>query len=432
MEDKVKLAERLLKQYKGSDFSFGPGCLDDLGKFAAEFGNETLLIISQHKWARPLKNEVKRILKKHQIRLIAETGTSRENSPNEDVFALADLIKSAKPKSIICVGGGSAIDCAKAAIVLVVLSPNNYNLEPFFGVGKVSEAMNEAGIKKLIPLVAVQTVSSSGAHLTKYSNITDLSKNQKKLIIDDAIVPDKAVFDYRTTLMMPESLTKDGAMDGFSHCLEVYYGADEKAGNFKLVEEICLTGIELIVNYLPELLKDLKNEELRKNIGLATDLGAYAIMLYGTNAAHLNSFSFVDILTHGKACAVLNPYYTVFFSPAIEDKLKKIAEIYKDYVKKDVSKLKGREIGTAIAEAMQEFSKKINFPLKLGEIKGFTDEHILRALDAAKNPQLESKLQNMPVPLSSRQVDEYMKYVLEAAKTGDFSKIKLMNDSQSI
>jgi len=424
MKDKIKLANKLLKDYKGKKFSFGLGCLPDLAEFVLEYGSETLLIISQNEWARSLREKVRHIFEKNKINIVAETGTARENTPKEDVFALADLIKSVKPKSIVCAGGGSAIDCAKAANVLSVLSPDNRNLEDFYGVGKVSEAIDKADGLGLYPLIAVEVAAGSGSHLTKYSNITDLSAGQKKLIVDNVIIPDRAVFDYLTTLTMPSGLTKDGAMDGFSHCLEVYYGADEKAENFKLVEEICLSGIELIIDNLPLLVKDLKNEKLREKIGLATDLGAYAITILGTSGAHLNSFSFVDVLTHGKACAILNPYYTVFFSPVIESKLRKIAVLYKNYIEKDLTKLKGKELGIAVARAMTDFSAKIRFPTSLGEIKDFSDKHIERALTAAKNPQLKSKLENMPVPLTAEKVDEYMRPVLEAAKTGDFGKIK--------
>jgi alcohol dehydrogenase len=427
MEDIIKLANNLLKDYKGRKFSFGLGCLPDLAQFVLEYGSETLLIISQNEWAGSLRQEVKNIFDKNKINVTAKTGTSRENTPKEDVFALADLIRSVKPKSIVCVGGGSAIDCAKAANVLAVLSSDNRNLEDFYGVGKVSEAIRKADGLRLYPLIAVEVAAGSGSHLTKYSNVTDLIACQKKLIVDDAIIPDRAVFDYLTTLTMPAGLTKDGAMDGFSHCLEVYYGADEKAKNFKLVEEICLSGIELIIDNLPLLVKDLKNEKLREKIGLATDLGAYAITILGTNGAHLNSFSFVDVLAHGKACAILNPYYTVFFSPAIENKLRKISVLYKNYIKKDLAEIKGKELGIVVARAMIDFSAEIRFPASLGEIKGFSDKHIERALTAAKNPQLKSKLENMPVPLKSGQLDEYMKPVLEAAKMGDFNKIKLMS-----
>ncbi|MCX6347816.1 MAG: iron-containing alcohol dehydrogenase [Actinobacteria bacterium] len=424
MEDKINQAGNLLKDYKGRKFSFGLGCLPDLAEFVLEYGSEALLIISQNEWAASLRKEVNRIFEKNKIDIIAEAGTSKENTPREDVFALADLIRSVKPKSIVCVGGGSAIDCAKAANVLAVLSSDNRNLEDFYGVGKVSEAIGKADGLKLYPLIAVEVAAGSGSHITKYSNVTDLIAGQKKLIVDDAIIPDRAVFDYRTTLTMPAGLTKDGAMDGFSHCLEVYYGADEKAQNFKLVEEICLSGIGLIIDNLPLLVKDLKNEKLREKIGIATDLGAYAITILGTSGAHLNSFSFVDVLTHGKACAILNPYYTVFFSPVIENKLQKIAALYKNYIEKGSSKLRRKELGIAVARAMTKFSAEIRFPATLGDIEGFSDRHIEKALIAAKNPQLKSKLENMPVPLTAEKVDEYMRPILEAAKTGDFGKIK--------
>ena len=75
---------------------------------------------------------------------------------------------------------------------------------------------------------------------------------------------------------------------------------------------------------------------------------------------------------------------------------------------------------------MISLSKSIGFPTTLSEVPGFADEHIERALTAAKNPQLASKLQNMPVALSAETVDEYMGAVLQAAKAGDFSLIKNM------
>ena len=70
-------------------------------------------------------------------------------------------------------------------------------------------------------------------------------------------------------------------------------------------------------------------------------------------------------------------------------------------------------------------SKKVNFPTRLSEIEGMNDTFIHKALTAAKNPQLESKLKNMPVPLTAEHVDTYMGPILQAAKTGDFGLIKM-------
>jgi len=77
-------------------------------------------------------------------------------------------------------------------------------------------------------LIAIQTAASSGSHLTKYSNVTDPVVGQKKLIVDEAIIPTKALFDYQVTTSMPPALTIDGALDGIAHCLEVFEGVSEK------------------------------------------------------------------------------------------------------------------------------------------------------------------------------------------------------------
>jgi len=175
--------------------------------------------------------------------------------------------------------------------------------------------------------VAIQTAASSGAQLTKYANITDVHTGQKKLIVDEAVVPVQPVFDYAVTLGAPPALTADGALDGIAHALEVLYDSMGKPYHERMLE-VAGTGIGLVVEYLPKVMEDPQNREGREALGLATDLGGYAIMLGGTNGAHLTSFSLVDVLSHGRACAIMNPYYTVYFAPAIEQPLRLVGKIY--------------------------------------------------------------------------------------------------------
>jgi alcohol dehydrogenase len=75
---------------------------------------------------------------------------------------------------------------------------------------------------------------------------------------------------------------------------------------------------------------------------------------------------------------------------------------------------------------MIAFAREIQFPTTLDQIEGFSTAHIERALEAAKNPQLKSKLENMPVPLTAELVDEYMGSILFAAKTGELNLIKTL------
>ena len=257
-----------------------------------------------------------------------------------------------------------------------------------------------------MPVLAIMTAASSGAHLTKYSNITDPVKGQKKLIVDDAIIPPRAVFDYMTTITQPASLTQDGALDGCAHCLEIYYGA---TGDAEAKARWRRWGW---ISWYPVWTNSSnpKNLDARMKLGLGTDLGGYAIMVGGTSGPHLNSFSLVDVLSHGRACALMNPYYAVFFAPAIEDKLRVVGAVYKStgYINTDLDKLKGRDLGVAVAEGMVNLSKAIGFPTKLTDVSGVTEAHVNRCLTAAKDPQLEMKLLNMPVPLKASQVDDYM------------------------
>jgi len=414
-------AYSLLKEFKGDSYLFGNSILSGAGRLAASVGRKAVLVCRQSAWTKNYVSEIKNSLAKSGLTLAAEIEGSSPNSPREDVFRIAGELKKFNPDVIISFGGGSTIDAVKAAEVLHTLGGK---LDDYFGAGLVTEALNKSG-RKLTPHIAIQTAASSGAHLTKYSNITDIATNQKKLIIDMAVAPQYAVFDYTVTYDAPPGLTSDGAMDGLAHIIEVLYSAVGKPYYAKM-EEIAKTGVKLVLDYLPVVLKNPKDAKAREALCLATDLGGYSIMLGGTNGAHLTSFSLVDILSHGRACAIMEPYYTVFFAPAVEEPLRLLGQVYKDagLTKADIKNLKGHQLGIAVANALFEFEKRIGFPTRLCEVKGFSGEHISRALAAAKDPQLKSKLQNMPVPLTAEMVDEYMGPVLEAARDGNITIIK--------
>jgi len=420
MNDFTK-AQVLLREFKGETYAFGADALARTGVLAAPLGQRAGLIRPSHLDSDAVVDAVVTSLEGSGVMIADILRGVRPNAPRADLFRLTDSFRVLDPDVIVAIGGGSNIDAAKAAEVLRTLGGA---IDDYFGTGKVTAALAATG-KALSPLVAVQTAASSSAHLTKYSNITDLTTGQKKLIVDDAIVPSAAIFQYDVTYSMPAGLTADGALDGHSHALEVLYGAVGKPGYAK-VKTVATEAIRLIVQYLETAIREPTSSQARTALGLATDLGGYAIMLGGTNGGHLTSFSLVDVLAHGRACAMLNPYYTVFFAPAIEDPLRAVGEIYREagLTDVDLDRLTGRDLGLAVAEAMLDLSRRAGVPTALSEVEGFTDAHIDRALAAAKNLQLKMKLENMPVPLTADMTDEYMGSVLEAAKTGDLCLVK--------
>lgn len=421
MNEKFEQAGALLRQFKGEAYVHGIDVFGRLGGLAAGLGRRALVVRDAFPGSERWTGRIIEALEAAGVELAGIEAGAAPNAPLQDLDRIASRLRGAGADVVVSFGGGSTIDAVKAAAVLASLGGQ---IEDYFGTGLVSAAMMREG-RQLIPHLAIQSAASSGAHLTKYSNITNLASGQKKLVVDLAVVPARALFDYSVTLGAPETLTVDGALDGISHCLEVLYGAVGQPA-YDVVERVAEAGIRVLMKYLPAALREPSGAEAREALGLGTDLGAYAIMLGGTNGAHLTSFSLIDILSHGRACAILNPYYTVFFAPAIERPLRLVASICAEfgYAGGETLQLTGRDLGIAVGEALIRFERSVGLEPSLNRVPGFTAEHIRRALAAAKSPQLRMKLENMPVPLTPEMVDEYMGPVLEAAASGRLELIR--------
>jgi len=427
MSDLKKRAEEILREFKGDTYAFGSGVLDEApGRFAAELGKKALFVGPiDFDWFKPVKDRILRSLENAGVQVIGTARSAGPNAPFVDVYRIHSHIVHRKPNVVVVADGGSGIDAVKAAALLATLGDLEPEIDPFFGVGEVTKVCRASG-RTILPVVAIMMAASSGAHLTKYSNITDPVAGQKKLIVDEAIIPPRCVFDYDVTTTQPMSLTLDGGLDGIAHCLEVYFGSSpEVKDRARAVAEV---GLELIIRGLTRVKEDPTDVEARTFLGLGTDLGGYAIMIGGTSGAHLTSFSLVDVLSHGRACALMNPYYTVFFAPAIEEQLRVIGAIYKKYgyIEENLEGLSGRDLGLAVARGMVAFSEFLGFPTCLQDVPGVSEAHIDRCIMAAKNPQLDMKLRNMPISLNAELVDDYMRPILEAAWEGQFSKIRNM------
>ncbi|MBR2282088.1 MAG: iron-containing alcohol dehydrogenase [Spirochaetales bacterium] len=425
MKDYRDEAYRLLNEWRGDSYAMGIGCLDKIGEMAASYGNRAMVVANRSS----MSNVEKVVLPSLGAAGVELAGGAvcpgaRPNAPKEDVYRIAEFARACRPDCIVAMGGGSTIDCCNAVSVLVSLGETE--IDGYFGTGKVSKAVEEKGVG-LLPVIAVQTSSSSGAHLTKYSNITDLSVGQKKLIVDPAIVPAKALFDYGVTCSMPKGVTIDGALDAVSHTFEVFCGA--KGDAFDKVRDIIECALNLVIENARTAIDEPGNAAAREALGLAADLGGYAIMVGGTSGGHLTSFSLVDVVGHGTACGIMNPYYAVFYSKAIQRQLKVVGSIYArhGFLDGDLDGLEGRALAEAVAGAMISFAKSIGAPTKLSDLPAFSEKvHITRALSAAKDPDLKMKLQNMPVSMTADDVDEYMGPILTAAARGDLSLIKEM------
>ncbi len=428
MEELKGRARALIAQFKGDSYAHGPGAIERAGEMAGRIGQSFLLVRGSSCEKNGMLDGLEESFREAGLDISNRCMGAAPNSPVEDVLRVRDALLSADPEAVVGLGGGSLIDALKGSITLACLGGTR---EDYYGVGKVTRALHES-TEELLPFLAAQTASGSAAHLTKYANITDMNTMQKRLFIDEAVVPPVSLFDYNGTVTMPAEFTKVGAFDGITHLLETYFGADPEGDLFPIMDEVALAGLELIISSLPGALKQPESEELRESIGLGTDLGGYAIMIGSTNGPHLNSFSLVDLMDHGKATALLMPYYTCFFAPAIPDRLLRVGRIYQRYGYIDpgesLDDLRGRELGLVVGRGMAALAESVDFPTTLDQVDGYTEEHQRRMLSAARDPSLASKLQGMPIPMRPQDVDRYMGSVLEAARTGDFTRIAVHDD----
>ena len=276
--DYKEKAKELLKTFKGENYLYGRGILKDVGKLASSAGKKAVLIRDMFPGSEKYIEEIKKSLADAGVEVAAEGDGAGPNCPREDLARITEVLKKADPDILLSFGGGSTIDAVKSAEVLRTIGGD---IEDYFGVGKVTEAVEKSG-KKLTSHIAIQTAASSGAHLTKYSNITDVHTGQKKLVVDEAIVPEYPVFDYSVTYKAPKSLMMDGALDGIAHCLEVLYSAEGKE-NYDQVREVAEAGIALVVENLQKALENPDDLDAKDNLCAATDMGGYSIMIGGTN-----------------------------------------------------------------------------------------------------------------------------------------------------
>ena len=150
-----KKAEKLLRRFKAGKYHFGQDILEEALKDASKMGKKAILFRGSFPGSDAYVSQITSSLKQSGITLAGIFKGARPNSPKEDVQKMVAAIDKANPDFVITFGGGSNIDAAKAALVLNVFGGK---FDDYFGVGRVSAAINDSG-KKLLPHLAIQTIA---------------------------------------------------------------------------------------------------------------------------------------------------------------------------------------------------------------------------------------------------------------------------------
>jgi alcohol dehydrogenase len=222
------------------------------------------------------------------------------NPKDVNVTEGAKAYSSFGADSIIAIGGGSPIDCAKSIGVLAAngVANNGGEIKPYEGKNMPS--------KPLPPLVVVPTTAGTGSELTFSSVITD-TKNHYKMTIKNAFTaPRIAVCDPELTLTVPAPITAATGVDALTHAIEAFTATCAEP----ISDALALYAVELINGNLVKAVRDGGNLEARSNMLMGSMLAGIAFSHSDVASVHCIAESLGGIydLPHGVCNAIFLPY----------------------------------------------------------------------------------------------------------------------------
>jgi alcohol dehydrogenase class IV len=290
-----------------------PACLEEIGV------RRPLVVTDPGLRAAPPFKAVEAALRDSGIQYEVFDGV-HPNPIEEDVVQAARAYRTAGCDCVIGVGGGSAIDVAKATVVMARQEGTLADYEAQAG-----------GMDRMTgpydPIIAIPTTAGTGSEVGRSSVITSPKLRRKIIIFSPWLLPKRAILDPELTVSLPPFLTAATGMDAFTHCLEsltcpVYH---------PLCDAIAIHGLEMVVHFLERATRNGHDIEARGNMLVAASMGAIAFQkdLGATHSlAHPLSTEFG--VHHGLANALCLPAVMRFNLDAAAPYYARLARIYGD------------------------------------------------------------------------------------------------------
>lgn len=216
-----------------------------------------------------------------------------------------EQVKAGDFDALVALGGGSAIDSAKA---IAMLGAYGGKMADY----KVPRIVDEAGL----PVIAIPTTAGTGSEATRVTIITDADTDEKMLCMGLGFMPVAAVIDYELSLTAPPRVTADTGIDALTHGIEAY--VSQKANAFS--DRQALAAIELIAPNLRRVYHNPDDKPAREAMMLGATLAGVAFsnasvaLVHGMSrpiGAHFH-------VPHGLSNAMLLPAITEWSLPAAE------------------------------------------------------------------------------------------------------------------
>lgn len=274
------------------------------------------LVVTGRSFARRtgLCDRIEAILRKAGVDEV-QFASASPNPAVSEVESIGRLAREAKAELMIGLGGGSAMDAAKAA---AVLATNPQHLMELFPV-------HEFGHDPL-PLICIPTTAGTGSETTQYAIINDDAGTDKLNLNGPRTFPILALLDPELSVTMPKNITADTGLDALSHAIEGYVSRRSQP----LSDCLALESIRFIGEYLPRAVENGEDLDARAAMLYAAAVAGMVIAQTGTTALH--AFGYYLTLhygvPHGRANGALLGQYLEFIERSSPEKMKIVYSVF--------------------------------------------------------------------------------------------------------
>lgn len=340
---------------------FGAGAVKELPAYLTKNNLKAPLIVTDPTIAQlPFFKRIVEDLKAKNIS-VEVFNDIHKNPVKSDVYKGTDVWDATNRDSIVGIGGGAALDVARAIVLRVHHREDLFKYDDLVG--------GDIYVTNDVPhFITIPTTSGTGSEVGRSAIIADDDTHQKKILFSPKLMAQIVFADPDLTMDLPPFITAATGMYALTHNMEAYL-----AKNFHpMCDGIALEGISLIKDSL-ERATNNPDLESRSKMLMASMMGAIAFQK-GLGVVHSLAHPLSSLLDthHGLANAVNIPYGMQFNIAGFEDRFKKIARTLE---------LKD-ESGEAVVKYLFDLNTKVNIPHKLSDI-GVRNEHIETLADLA-------------------------------------------------
>lgn len=310
------------------------------------------------------------------------------------VQKLVDQFKESGADMIVACGGGSVMDAAKLASVLVT---DEYG---------VRELLDEPGrAKKRVPIILIPTTAGTGAEVTPNAIVAVPEKELKVGIVNENMIADYVILDARMIKNLPRRIAAATGVDALAHCIECF--TSNKANPFS--DLYALEGLDLILNNIEKACDDPEAMQEKNSMQIAAYYGGLAITASGTTAVHALSYPLGGKyhIAHGVSNAILLAPVMRFNEPACQERF---AIAYDRCCHDEVKTCKTpAEKSAWIITRLEQIVRHLDIPASLREFN--VPESDLDSL-VESGMQVQRLLVNNPRPVTAEDARALYKQIL--------------------